>query len=426
MLEAAGYRCRAEPAGKRLAQAIIAANPNVALVGVADPGGLDVIREVKSDPASRRIPLAAVDVSGDPAVLRACYDAGVDDLFEDDAEDAEILARLVPLIRLSGMEAELLRRAQTAAQFGITVDTSVDVSKPDEAFRLLVVGVARNAFEAICPMLVKTGISYFAEPDPYRARSRLNDEAEGEFAGALVYVGDDDMLEKCSFFIRSVRDDRRLFDLPLFVVTEPGGSNAVAEAYGQGANVVAHMPVDCDFLEVHLKMLHRGRAIRRAIGRRIASALAPTSADRLGSVYSSDFMQAHMKRLEADMAGTGRQSAAILFFVPTIGETAALYGADNAAWLRRQVADWLAGLVRVEDIVARVGSDEFLMLLPETSLDDAARVRRRVVGVLHQSEFGLMDNVPLSIDLYVQSACVTLKSADTLEMLIERASGELA
>ena len=38
------------------------------------------------------------------------------------------------------------------------------------------------------------------------------------------------------------------------------------------------------------------------------------------------------------------------------------------------MADWLSGLVRVEDIVGRAGSDEFVMLLPETSEDDAGRV----------------------------------------------------
>ena len=87
---------------------------------------------------------------------------------------------------------------------------------------------------------------------------------------------------------------------------------------------------------------------------------------------------------------------------------------------------WLSGLVRVEDIVARAGSDEFLMLLPETSQNDADRVRRRVIGVLHQSEFRLTDNVPVGVEVYIQSALATLEPGDTLDRLVERASAALA
>lgn len=426
VLQNAGYRCGLAPAGKVSAKTIAKENPDVALVGVADGSGLDVIRTLKRGPKSRHVPVVAVDVGYDPNILRACYEAGADDVFEDDAEDTEILARLVPLVRLSGLEAELLRRARTASDFGISVDTRADVSLPQDEFRLLVVGIGQDRFEAMCPMLRRTGIRYIAEPDPYRARSCLMDRDGGEFAGALVYVRGGEAREKCAFFFRSIRGDRRLFDLPIFVVAEDGAFNGAAEAYGQGASVVARTPVDCDFVDVHLRMLHRGRVLRRALGARLAGALGDKSADDLGSVYSMEFIQAHLKRLGETAAASGRESAAILFFVPTIGEIAALYGDDNALRLRQQVADWLSGLVRVEDLVGRVGSDEFLMLLPQTAQNDADRVRRRVTGVLHQSEFGLADNLPVGIEVYIQSALVTVAPGDTLGALVERASGRLA
>lgn len=426
MLEKAGYRCTVAPAGADLAKTIAEENPNVAFVGTADQNGLDVIRALKGSAKSRHIPVVAVDVGPGPDALRACYDAGADDVFESDAEEAEILARLVGLVRLSGMEAEMHRRAETAGDFGVSVNTEVGTSVPDEGFSLLVVGVGQDEFAAMCPMLSKTGISYSAEADPYRARSRLKDEDGENFAGALVYVQAGEASERCAFFCRSVRNDRRLFDLPLFVVADEGAFRDAAEAYAQGASVVARMPIDCDFVDVHLRMLHRGRTLRRALGKRITCALDAKSADSLGSVYSSEFIQAHLQRLDRDAAALGRLSAAILFFVPTIGEVAALYGDDGAARLRQQMADWLSGLVRVEDIVGRTGSDEFLMLLPETSQNDADRVRRRVVGVLHQSEFRLTDNVPVGIEVYIQSALETLQPGDTLDTLVRRASAGLA
>jgi len=425
-LKRAGYRCIVLPAGEDAVETIARENPDVALVGVSGGSGLTVIRALKGDSAPRYVPVVAVDVGYDPNALRACYEAGADDIFEDDAGGSEILARLVPLVRLSGIVAELRRRAQTADSFGISLDTEVELSVPDESFRLLVVGIGQDEFAAMCPMLPRAGIEYVAEPDPYRARSRLKHEKGDEFAGALVYAKSGEAREKCDFFFRSVRGDRRLFDLPLFVIAEEGAFDAAADAYGQGASVVAHTPIDCDFVDVHLRMLNRGRVLRRALGRRLTRALGAKSADELGCIYSMEFIRAHLQRLGADTDGAGRQSAAILFFVPTIGEIAALYGTENAMRLRRQMADWLSSLVRVEDLVGRVGSDEFLMLLPQTSPDDADRVRRRVTGVLHQSEFGLMDNLPVGIEVYIQSALVTIEAGDTPERLVDRASTRLA
>ncbi len=427
VLGRAGYRCTNMPFDADVAAAAAAENPNVAMIGCADPAGLEVIRTLKSNLRTRHIPVAAVDVDADPYTLRACFDAGANDVFEHGVEDTEVLARLVPLVRLSNMEAELLRRAETAGEFGISVDTNVEVTPPDAGvYRLLIVGLAQDEFEAMCPLLSKTGIQYEAEPDAYRARSRLIDRSTGDFAGALVYVRGGEGEDRSAFFCRSVRGDRRLFDLPLFVVAETEAFRNAAEAYSQGASVVAHIPVDCDFVDVHLRMLDKGRAVRRALAKRLVGALGATSADSLGSIYSTEFLQAHMRRLERDAAASGRRSSAILFFVPTIGEVAALYGDENALRLRQQVADWLAGLVRVEDIVGRAGADEFLMLLPETGQDDADRVRRRVTGVLHQSEFGLTDNVPVGVEVYIQSALVALEPGDTVEKLVKRASGGLA
>lgn len=425
MLEQTGYRCRMLPPGGDIASAIRAESPNVALVGAAEDAGRAAISSLKNDPLSRRIPVVAVEVGEAPESLRACYEAGADDIFETDAEDSEILARLVSLIRLSAMETELLRRAGTASEFGRNVATELDVSLNASGFSLLVTGVGEDAFEAMCPMLSKTELNFVIEEDSYRARNRIEEDQGEQFAGALIYVKAGEEREKGLYFCQSIRNDRRLFDLPLFVVAEEGAFGGIAEAYGLGANVVAHTPIDCDFVDVHLRMLLRGRALRRALGKRIAEALGPESADKLGNVYSAEFAGSHVSRLVRNGAETGRVSSAILFFVPTVGEVAALYGSEGAAMLRKQVADWLASLVRVEDIVARSGADEFLVILPETSREDADAVRKRITGVLHQSEFRLTDNVPVGVDVYVQSGLAMLEDDDTLDALVQRASAAL-
>ncbi|MCK4866898.1 MAG: diguanylate cyclase [Alphaproteobacteria bacterium] len=421
-LDAAGYRCASEPAGADILAAIEKHRPGVALVSISGPAGLDLIRAAKANSEAQRVPLAAIDIGDAPGTLADCRKAGADDVFEDDTDGRELVARMQALTRLGGMEAELVRRSATAGEFGVQVGTNIACPPEETGGHLLVVGSEEGEIEALCPLLPKSDIGFSTEPDPYRARSRIEGSEDESFDGALVYVRNEEMREKCDYFCRSVRNDRRLYDLPLFLVTEHGAFPDHGSAYDEGANVVAETPVDCDFLDAHLHLLLRGRDRRRALGRRIAATLAPKTADELGNIYSVEFIRAHLDKLSGDKSSHDSISSAILFFVPTIGEVAALYGMEEAALLRQQLASWLAALVRVEDTVGRTGADEFVALMPDTGLEDAERVRKRIVGVLHQSEFRLTDNVPVGIEVYVQSGLTELQENDSLEDMISRAS----
>ena len=424
MLNEAGYNCESVRVDSDLEKTVGRKRPNL-LVLEADADCFARVRALKADPEAQLVPVMLVDVDSTPKTLGECYDSGVDDALEAGANDEEILARIRPLTRLSTMEAELRRRAATAETFGISVDSSLAIDLPTDEFRMLVVGVEEDEFKAMCPLLPGTGITFITEKDPYRARSRIKSDSSEQFDGALLFVDAGADKEKSLYFCHALRNDRRQFDLPLFVVSEPGAFADAAEAYREGASVVAPSPPDCNFVGAHLRMLLRGRELRRLMGRRIVTALGPETADELGEVYSGEFADAHLAKLLADTAERGTSSTAILFFIPTIGEVAALYGRESAAMLRHQVATWLASLMRVEDLVARVGADEFIALLPETSRLDSDIVRKRVIGVVHQSEFRLTDNMPVAIEVYVQSGIAAPKTGDTLESLVARTSDSL-
>jgi two-component system cell cycle response regulator len=423
-LETAGYRCTTEPVGTDILAAIDRHRPIVALVSIAESEALESIRTAKVGGMVQGGAIAAFDISDAPDILARCRGAGVDDVFEEDTDRRELVARMRALVRLGTMESELIRRAATAADFGVRISTSIDLASQSESGHLLVVGVEEGELDTLCPLLSKSEIPYTLEPDPYRARSRI-EGGDRPFDGVLVYVRDEDMREKCSYFCRSVRNDTRLFDLPLILVTEHGAYSDPGSIYDEGANVVAATPVDSAFLDAHLRLLLRGRERRRAIGHNIASSLADGTADDLGHIFSTDFTRAHIAKLGKDTADRGIVSPAVSSFIPTIGEVAAIYGTEEANLLRKQLASWLAALVRVEDTVGRSGADEFVVLMPGTGWVDADHVRKRVVGILHQSEFRLTDNMPIGIDVYVRSGVTELQESDNLEDMVSRASDTL-
>lgn len=421
-LQQAGYNCMVEPSFGDPLATIDKHNPLVLLLDASDVPGMDAIRTVRADARATRVPVAAINIGDGPEALQTARETGADDVFESDTSPEVMVARMRPLLRLSAMESELLRRTATAEEFTSTIGSDIERPQSMTGGSLLVVGCEEGELEALCPLLAGTQITFTAEPDPYRARHRVEGGNNESFDGALVYVRDEDMREKCGYFCRTVRNDRRLYDLPLFLVTNRAAFPNEAAAYEEGANVVAEAPVDCDFVQTHLHLLLRGRERRRALADGIAATLTGSTSDELTGVYSMSFTRAHLAHLARHKAERGANCAAILFFIPTIGEVAALYGSQDAALLRQQMASWLAGLVRVEDMIGRAGADEFIALLPASGMAEAELVRKRVTGVLHQSEFRLSDNVPTAMEVYVQSGIAEIRADDTMEDLVTRAS----
>ncbi len=281
ILKDTGYSCESAPADSALPGLVAEMRPNVVIIG-AGAEGYALVREIRSNKEVRHTPVMLVNVGGGPEALGECFDCGADDALEQDVDEAEILARLRPLIRLSTMESELTRRAGTAGEVGVLLNTDVSVDLPAEGFRVLVVGIEEDDFKAMCPLLPGTGITFVSETDPYRARSRMEGDQGDRFDGALLFVDPGEDKDKSLYFCHALRNDRRLFDLPLFVVSEPGAFASAAEAYEEGASIIAPSPPDCRFIGSHLRMLLRGRALRRALGRRIGEPSFTATTQRTG------------------------------------------------------------------------------------------------------------------------------------------------
>ncbi len=72
--------------------------------------------------------------------------------------------------------------------------------------------------------------------------------------------------------------------------------------------------------------------------------------------------------------------------MPTLPRIREEFGEENAEILAHQLADWITGMTRIEDTVARVGPDAFAILLPETPEHEANRV---AADHRHPAQFGI-------------------------------------
>lgn len=151
------------------------------------------------------------------------------------------------------------------------------------------------------------------------------------------------------------------FPLPVLVVSDEIPSNITirGEAYDY---VVA--PVNEYELSVRLKNLVKIKDLKDKINN-----IATT--DELTGLHNRKFL---LERLESEMSRAKRYNSkvsCILFDIDFFKVVNDMYGYEWGDVLLKKIAEMLSNLARKEDVVTRYGDEEFMVILPDTSEENA-------------------------------------------------------
>ena len=117
-----------------------------------------------------------------------------------------------------------------------------------------------------------------------------------------------------------------------------------------------------------------GREQRRAH----EEALRLSRFDSLTTLYSRDYFTSELEQEILRATRTGRPFAVAMLDLDGLKAANDRFGHDWGDNLLKAVADVLRGDVRVTDVAARYGGDEFVLMLPETDLSGAILVAEKV------------------------------------------------
>jgi len=117
-----------------------------------------------------------------------------------------------------------------------------------------------------------------------------------------------------------------------------------------------------------------GREQRRAR----EEALRLSRYDSLTGLHSRDYFAAEVEQEILRAARSGRPFSLLMFDLDGLKAANDRFGHASGDTLLRAVADTLRGDIRITDVAARYGGDEFVLLLPETDLAGAMLVADKV------------------------------------------------
>lgn len=387
-------------------------HPDIVLAAenLASGSGIDLAIALKAVPGCADIPVCLVAAARSPQLKAQALAAGVDDVLSPPLDDTKLLARLRPLIRLAIMRAELYRRAATARQFGIALKEDVPRVETEGAYPLLMVGARAASLDALLE-----GAALTHAADPFVADDLL---AHHNFHAAILAPDADPApyLDLCA----QIRNNPRLFNLPVVVVSQPGQIGE-AVAYHHGASAFFVEPIDPIELRSATLSLVRRQRLRWIIRAALSQTLQPASRDGATGTYTRQFLDAYLARQVDYAASHGRHLSVMFFRVPDIEGIRQRFGEEQSNHLRLQVAQWITGLLRGEDLTARFEENEFCVVLPDTPKIEADVVMNRIAGVLAYTDFAVKD-VYQPVKVWVRAGMADLQPEnDGLANLIARA-----
>ena len=384
--------------------------------------GTEVGERLRGDRETLSIPVVAWKEDPYPEVYDRALGVGFEDVYSGALRSDELCLRLHPIMRLSTQLAEMRRRTALARDFGADIPLKLDLAIEPEPYSILVVACTEDQSKALAAAMGDRVTLSHCE-SPLFAKDILND---GRFDSAVIGLNDpgevDDVLEFCD----EVRNNPRLFNLPIVVLRAESVDLDAPTAMSHGASRLLSPTKAAMSQRYVLATLCNRQRLRWRIRDIIATTRTESTIDKKTGTYTFDFFRAYLDVLTAEAREWQRHVTLMSFnFEETAAAIREEFGAETADTLTRQVAQWICNLVRLEDVVAHYGEEaEFCVALPDTPLDVAESVMNRVAGILGYTDFALPD-VFRPVDVSVTVGAAELEADDEPAALIDRARANL-
>ncbi|NKN36772.1 PleD family two-component system response regulator [Agrobacterium sp. a22-2] len=391
------------------------------LLDIMMPGmdGFEVCDRLKSNPKTAHIPVVMVTALDQPSDRVRGLKAGADDFLTKPVNDLQLISRVKSLVRLKTLSDELRIRAETAQKIGMEDLLKMNDGRMEEAGQVLLVDSRGSSQERIVKAL-KPVADVAAMSDPQAA---LFEAAENPFDLVIVNANleDYDPLRLCSQ-LRSL--DRTRF-IPLLLIADHGNEPMVVRALDLGVNDYITRPIDPNELVARtLTQIRRKRfndRLRTSVNQTIELAVT----DSLTGLSNRRYLDGHLKLLFNRAIARGRPLSICLTDIDRFKQVNDTYGHDAGDDVLREFSARIRSTVRGADLACRYGGEEFVVVMPDTSLDVAAAVAERLRERIENKPFQLRTSAAeLSVTASMGIATI-MPGIDTPEQLLKQADRAL-
>jgi two-component system cell cycle response regulator len=235
-----------------------------------------------------------------------------------------------------------------------------------------------------------------------------------------IDLGGEDGLRLCSQF-RSQEETRHL---PLLLLLEDMDLPRLAKGLDLGVTDYLVKPLDRGELLARVRTQVRRRRYHDRLRERIQTSMSMAFTDSLTGLYNRRYLMTHLDRKLMGIAETGKPVSVMLFDVDHFKAVNDTHGHGVGDDVLVKLAEVASDNLRSVDLVARLGGEEFVVVMPESNAATAMQVAERLCAQVAESSIDLPDGTPISVTVSIGVA--TSETADEMaDDLLERADAAL-
>lgn len=393
-------------------------HPDIILLDVMMPvmDGFEACEILKTDQATRHIPVVMVTALGDREHRLKGLTAGADDFLTKPVDDFALMSRVRALTKYKMVMDELRSREANGRRIGVIEGD--EMRGPVEPARILIIDDNERQARRI-------GMTLKQEHRPILWGDKNNSAATAKASIDLIVLSLDaktfDPLRLCAHF-KSQPNTR---DLPILIVADFEAEAKGMRALELGASDIIMRPIDTEELSARVRTQVRKKRSLDAMRRRLDESMELAITDQLTGLFNRRHM---MKQMSQFLNRANAGGAPVSVFIADIDHFKRVndtYGHDVGDEVLQEFAARMKDNVRPGDIPCRQGGEEFVVIMPNTPGDLASaaaeRLRRNVAGQAFEIERGrktLEVTVSLGVATSSGSEC-------TIDDLLKRADEAL-
>ena len=329
------------------------------------------------NPQTRAIPMMVVACRTNAESRLKALEAGVQDVMSKPIDDTLLLARVRSLIRAHNTAAEWQMRDGTSRALGFAEDTT-EFGPQGRAVLVTTDNKKTQQWVQSLRPLLRASLSH--APPETALRDLTPDRVPDVFI--MVLEEGDNHSGEVLRLLAAVRATAITRHAGILVVQPRPDAGLGAYALDLGADDLMSDGFDQSEMVLRIKALMRRKRIADQLRATVRTGLKAAVSDPLTGLHNRRYAMPHLDRVAEHAAATGRSFAVMVADLDHFKRINDLYGHASGDAVLVEVARRLSENMRGVDMLARIGGEEFLIVMPATPFSEArlaaSRLCRRI------------------------------------------------
>lgn len=209
------------------------------------------------------------------------------------------------------------------------------------------------------------------------------------------------------------------------LVLPDNAEELAAQALDLGADDLVHASVTAKELRLRAQRLLARKRRQDTVRDSLHDGLRAAVTDPLTGLYNRRYALPQLERLARQQAAAGRPFAVLLLDLDHFKRVNDRCGHGAGDRVLVEVADRLRGALDTSDLAARIGGEEFLVVLPETGAESACSTARRLCRLIEATPFSGAGDLALTVSIGIALGGSAGTPPQSPEALLARADGAL-